>query len=252
MKIEENIVFVTTTLYTKWLDYQQKIIKNLFPKSEIIIIDGRKNWPNSWFYWIDEAKKSDKKYYIHIDEDFFITSKDELLKAVSKLENNECDLLGCSDGYHHYRGANPVALNTFLMIGRINDIKKIDKDLKSSIYSYNILGWSNIFNLKFKEDYKKDFNYKFKQQGGSNFNYEQEPYYAFLWQMKELGCRFDYLYPYFDDRFKSTNPRLEEDSNDIGIHMWYSRDWNSKMDVLGMPNFERYNLVEQTICKLYD
>lgn len=86
--ISEDIVFVTTTLHTKWLDYQQKIIKILFPESDIIIVDGRGNWPNSWFYWIDEVKKSDKKYYIHIDEDFFITSKEELLKSIQKMEDN--------------------------------------------------------------------------------------------------------------------------------------------------------------------
>ncbi len=62
--------------------------------------------------------------------------------------------------------------------------------------------------------------------------------------MKELGCKFDYLYPYFDDRFKS-NPRLEKDSLDIGIHMWYTRNWNSEMDVWGLKNVERYNRVEK-------
>lgn len=137
---EKDIVFVTTTLYSKWLNYQQGIIKKLFSKSEIITFDGSKNWPNSWFYWIDEVKKSDKKYYIHIDEDFFITSKYELLNAINKLESGECDLLGCSDGYHHYRGANPVAINTFFMIGRVEDIKKVDKDLKSPPYYYTNSG----------------------------------------------------------------------------------------------------------------
>lgn len=245
--IENEIVFVTTTLYSKWLNYQQDIIKKLFPDIEIITIDGSKNWPNSWFYWIDEIKKSDKKYYIHIDEDFFITSKEELLNAVNKLEIGECDLLGCPDGYQYYRGANPVAINTFFMIGRVEDIKKIDKDLKSSPYYYTNSGWSNDFGLKFKESYKKDFNYRFRDQGGSNYENEQEPYYAFLWEMKELGCKFDYLYPYFDDRFKSTNPRLEEESPDIGIHMWYTRQWNSPMDVWGLPNNKRYELVEEYI-----
>lgn len=67
---DSEILFVTTTLYSKWLDYQQDIVKNFFPNSERIVVDGRKNWPKSWFYWIDEVKKSDKKYYIHIDEDF--------------------------------------------------------------------------------------------------------------------------------------------------------------------------------------
>ncbi len=63
--IENEIIFVTTTLYSKWLSYQQNIIKIFFPNSQIITVDDRENWPNSWFYWIDEVKKSDKKYYIH-------------------------------------------------------------------------------------------------------------------------------------------------------------------------------------------
>ena len=248
---ERYIVFVTTTLYTKWLEYQQSIIKNLFPDSELIVVDGRGNWPNSWFYWIDEVKKSDKKYYVHIDEDFFITSKDELVKAINKLENGECDLLGCPDGYHHYRGANPVAINTFLMIGRVEDVKRLDVDLKSAKYSCltdgEIYFWGNNFGIKFEERFKDDFSYRFKDQGGSNFKYDHEPYYAFLWSMKEMGCKFDYLYPFFDDRFKSTNPRLEKDSPDIGIHMWYTRQWNSNMYVWGLPNIERYNMIEEYI-----
>lgn len=254
---ESDIVFVTTTLYTKWLDYQQNIIKKLFPESEIITVNGQGNWPNSWFYWIDEVKKSDKKYYIHLDEDFFITSKDELIKAIYKLENGECDLLGCPDGYHHFRGANPVAINTFLMIGRVEDIKRLNIDLKSAKYQlgtndHKTYSWFNNLGIKFKEEYKKDFDYRFEYQGGSNFQNDHEPYYAFLWSMKELGCKFDYLYPFFDERFKSTNPRLEKDSDDIGIHMWYTRQWNSSMDVWGLPNVERYNLLEKYIEDLYE
>lgn len=245
---DKDLIFVTTTLYTKWLDYQQKIIKHLFSESEIIVIDGRENWPNCWFYWIDEVKKTDKKYYIHIDEDFFITSKEELLKSIKKIEDNNIDLLGCSDGYHHYRGANPVAINTFLMIGRVNDLKKLKVDLKTAKYKLTYDGisysWLNNLGIKFKDEYNKDFKYEFEQQGGSNFQNEQEPYYAFLWAMKDLECKFDYLYPFFDDRFKSTNPRLCEDSKDIGIHMWYTREWSSQMDVWGLPNIERYKRIE--------
>ena len=100
---EKDIVFVTTSLFTKWLEYQQKILKTLFPNSQIIVTDGRKNWPVSWFYWIDKVKKTKKKYYIHIDEDCFLTSKTELLKAVEALETRKIDLLGCSDGYHRFR-----------------------------------------------------------------------------------------------------------------------------------------------------
>ena len=249
---DKDIVFVTTTLYTKWLDYQSEIIKKIFPNSQHIIVDGKENWPNSWFYWIDEVKKSDRKYYIHIDEDFFITSKDELIKAIQKMEDNDIGLLGCPDGYHHYRGANPVAINTFFMIGRVSDLKRLDTDLKSVEYTLGTYDgktyiWINNLDIKFKDEYKIDFNYPFESQGGSNFENDHEPYYAFLWSMKEMGCKFDYLYPHFDERFKSTNPRISTDSPDIGIHMWYTRQWNSNMDVWGLPNIERYNKVEEYI-----
>ena len=252
MILDKDIVFVTTTLYTKWLDYQSEIIKKIFPNSQHIIVDGKENWPNSWFYWIDEVKKSDRKYYIHIDEDFFITSKDELIKAIQKMEDNDIGLLGCPDGYHHYRGANPVAINTFFMIGRVSDLKRLDTDLKSVEYTLGTYDgktyiWINNLDIKFKDEYKIDFNYPFESQGGSNFENDHEPYYAFLWSMKEMGCKFDYLYPHFDERFKSTNPRISTDSPDIGIHMWYTRQWNSNMDVWGLPNIERYNKVEEYI-----
>jgi len=255
---EKDIVFVTTTLYTKWLDYQSKIIKKLFPESQHIIVDGRGNWPNSWFYWIEEVKKSDKKYYVHIDEDFFITDRGEILNVVNKMEDQGIDIMGCPDGYHHYRGANPVAINTLIMFGRVDDIKRIDIDfqqIKFGMISHDRGGsysWTNNFGLSFKEDYKKDFNFPHKIQGGSNFINDHEPYYAFLWKMKELGCKFEYLYPQFDETFKSTNPRISESSPDMGIHMWYTRQWNTSMDVHGLPNIERYNRVEKFIKDKYE
>ena len=252
---EKDIVFVTTTLYTKWLNYQKRIIKELFPDSQHIIVDGRGNWPNSWFYWVDEVKKCDQKYYVHIDEDFFITSKDEFMKVFEKMESENIDLIGCPDGYHHFRGANPVAINTFLMYGKVDDVKKINVDLKSLKFELKYIlnpvtreaaySWTNTGNIKFKESYKSDFKYPFKQQGGFNFVNDHEPYYAFLWTMKELGCKFDYLFPHFDETYKSTNARLNPDSNDIGIHMWYTRNWHETFDVHGLPNRERYERVEK-------
>lgn len=240
---DKEIVFVTTTLYTKWLTYQQKIIKKYFPESQHILVDGRQNWPISWFYWIDKVKLSSAKYFIHIDEDFFLTSKDELIRCLEKMNEFNIDLLGCPDGYHHYRGANPVAINTFLMLGRVDKLKNVN--MNNIQFAYTDIGWINNFKLLFKDDYRVDFDYKFTKNGDGKFNFEQEPYYAFMWYMKELGCKFDYLYPHFDDRFKSTNPRFDEESQDIGIHMWYTRQWNQPIDVWGLPNSSRYDLVEK-------
>jgi hypothetical protein len=243
--ISKSIVFITTTLHTKWLGYQSKIIKNFFPDSLHIVIDGRTNWPNSWFWWINEVKKTNCDYYIHIDEDFFITNPDEIWKVIEKMENDNVNIMGCPDGYHQYRGANPIAINSFLLFGRVDDLRKVD--FNGIMFSYTNIGWVNNMGLSFKESYKKDYNYRFDINGGSDFNFEQEPYYAFMWKMKEMGLKFDYLYPHFDNKFKSTNPRIEEDSKDIGIHMWYVRDWFRNNIVHGMSNIERYSLLEKEI-----
>lgn len=251
-----ELVFVTTSIYSKWLDLQGRIIERLFPNSNRIVVDGRKKWPNSWFFWIDKVKKSEQKYFIHLDEDFFITNKQELMKVFERIANNQSDLIGCSDGYHKYRGANPVAINSFFMCGKVADLKRISVKLSSAKYKQylNDVGtysWHNNLDIKYKESYAGDFHYQHKIDGGGNFLNEQEPYYAFLWTMKELGCRFDYLYPYFDERFKSTNPRLAEGSPDIGIHMWYVRQWQDSMKVWGVDNFERYRAVEKFIQGIY-
>jgi hypothetical protein len=220
----------------------------MFPDSEHIKVDGRNNWPYSWFYWMNEAKKSKCKYFIHVDEDFFFTSKEELFKVIDKMEANNIDLIGVPDGYHQYRGANPAAINTFLMIGKVSILKDLDFSNLSFGYDQN-KGWINNMGLSYKGHYNID--YPFTIQAKSNFNFEQEPYYAFLWTLKEKGVKFDYLFPYFDDRFKSTNPRLNESSLDIGIHMWYTRQWNQDFDVHGIPNNKRYDLVESFIKEKY-
>jgi len=225
--------------------YQTKLIKNHFPNSQHIIIDGRKNWPYSWFYWINEIKKTECDYFIHVDEDFFLLSREELDKCIQKMEDDNIDIMGVPDGYHKYRGANPVAINSFLMIGRRSILGNINLD--DIRFQYNQLdGWINNKGLKFKNDYKSDFKYPFNdREEHHNFYFEQEPYYAFLWSLKENGAKIGYLFAHFDDRFKSTNPRLDESSPDIGIHMWYTRQWNSTFDVHGISNIERYNRVEK-------
>ena len=42
------------------------------------------------------------------------------------MESESIDLMGCSDGYHHFRQNNPVAINTFFMIGKVEHLEKID------------------------------------------------------------------------------------------------------------------------------
>ena len=114
---DEGILFVTTTLYTKWLDYQQKLLKKYFPKSEHLIVNGTSRWPYVWFDWIPQLQNySNKKWIIHLDEDCFIQGRDEIIRLLEKMESEGWDCAGVPDGKHHYRGANPVAFNTFFMV----------------------------------------------------------------------------------------------------------------------------------------
>lgn len=246
---EKDLVFVTNSLNTKWIKYQSEIVNNLFPDSKHIIIEGftndfRTNWPSSWFYWIEYLKNRDEKYYIHVDEDFFITNKEEVLNCVIYMEENNVDIMGCSDGYHHFRQNNPVAINPFFMIGKIEHLK--DLDFTKIKFQYDGQGWINNYGIQFKTEFGEELDYKHEKLSDAKFN-NFEPFYAFMWKMKEKGLKFDYLYPHFDERFKSTNPRLDKNSKDIGIHMWYTRQWNSNMDVFGEPNIERYNKLEKNI-----
>lgn len=242
---DEDIVFVTTSLYTKWLGYQRDRIKHYFPGSEHVIVDGRNNWPKSWFYWIGETSGRKEKWYIHIDEDFFIESRDEIMDLIQKMELENYDLSGISEAYCHYRGNNPVSINSFFMVGKVEDLKLFTIDPEQIEFSYSESGWKNNMGLHYKEEYLDSYEYPHEKSIDKSWHQvEAEPYYLFMWLMKEKGKKFYYLYPEFDQRFMSTNPRIYRDSKDIGIHMWYTRNWESNMDVHGMRNIERYLLVE--------
>jgi hypothetical protein len=244
---DEEIIFITTSLHTKWLGYQSDIIRRLFPNSEHIIIDGRKNWPYVWFDWLSEIEKTKAKWFVHLDEDCFLTGRDQLTDLLDKMDSDNITISAVSDAYHHYRGSNPVAINPFFMVGNTDHFRDIKFDTSDLEFSFDGNGWRNNKGIYYNPDkHRIGFEYPHKiMENGENCSVEQEPYYMLLWMLKERGRKFNYLYPYFDDRFKSTNPRISENSDDIAIHMWYARQWNSPMDVHGIPNNERYKKIEK-------
>jgi hypothetical protein len=243
---ESDIIFVTTSMSTKWISHQQKIIKDNFPESTFLVVSGMDKWPTAWFYWIEEVKKSSARWYIHIDEDCFIENRSEVVRLIQKMEEENIGISAISEAYCHFRGNNPVAFNSFFLVGRVKDLLDINIDFKSVTFSHDGNNWSNSLGIKFKESYLEDFEYVHEKAWPyDNIKSEAEPYYLFCWLMKEKKIKFYYLYPHFDDRFKSTNPRIEKDSPDIAIHMWYTRMWGSPMDVHGLPNHERYERVEK-------
>lgn len=248
---DQDILFVTTTLYTKWLGYQKQLIKKHFPESNHLVVDGRENWPYAWFHWLHPLKNTDAKWFVHLDEDCFLDSRDELLKLIQKMEDENITLSAVSDGYHHYRGANPVAINSFFMVGNVEHFNDLDFDVNKVKFTHDVDGWRNSEGVLYDAaKHRSDFVYPHEIMGnGENCSYEQEPYYMILWMLKEKGRKFNYLYPHFDERFKSTNPRINHDTKDIAIHMWYTRQWESPMMVHDTPNSFRYNAIEEHIKK---
>lgn len=115
---DKDILFVTPTIWTKWLDHSRKMVAEAFPGSEHLIIDGTKRWPYVWFDWIDIIRERSQRWVVHIDEDCFLRSRHELSRLIMLMEEEDATLSAVSDGYHHYRGANPVAVNSFFMVVR--------------------------------------------------------------------------------------------------------------------------------------
>ncbi len=253
---DKEIIFVTTTLYTDCLELQQSLIKKYFPGSERKLVDGREvtNWPNSFFYWMEDVKKSDAKYFVHIDEDCFIINREQIIKTISMLDRY--DIIGCPDGYHPPRPVNPIVINPFLMFGKSSIIKDMEIDMVNLDYKLGLdkytdnnsrfnMTWSNSANLKFKHSYKDTFFYPHPIIGDFSFQDEKEPYYGFFWYLKDKYYNFGYLYPHFDTTLKSTNPRINHTSEDMAIHMWESRNMNSDKEFYGLTAKQRFENIKK-------
>jgi hypothetical protein len=251
---DEDIVFITTTLNTKWLHYSKALVEKFFPNSHHIIKDGSRNWPYAWFYWLGDLKNVESKWFVLLDEDCFLTGRNELISLISKMEEEDLTLSAVSDAYYHYRGANPVAVNSFFLVGNVSHFNDLNFTLDGLQLWHDVNGWRNSRGVLYDPaKHRQDFNYPHeKMENGENCSYEQEPYYMILWMLKEKGRKFNYLYPHFGEEFKSTNPRLNKDSQDICIHMWYARQWESSFDVHGMQNNLRYSAVESKIIDILE
>ncbi len=242
MLTDQDILFITPTIWTKWLDHSKRIVAEIFPESEHLVVDGTKRWPYDWFNWIELIKDKPQRWVVHIDEDCFLRSREQLVRLIDTMEKEGTTLAAVSDGYHHYRGANAVAVNSFFMVVRTDHINELNIKLSELKIGYSSGGWTNHLGLRFDPTkHALDFEYPHEiMENGSNTNIEQEPYYMLLWMLKEKGRKFRYLYPKFDDYLKSTNPRIDAESPDIAVHMWYARECDHATTVHGLPNNERY------------
>lgn len=242
-----KITFFTTTTYSDIQETQSSCIKKYFPDSEHILIDGRTGWFMVWYEWLNIANNIDSDWFIHIDEDCFITSADEINNTINHMIENSYDIAGCPDGHHEYRSANHMALNSFFMI----------------VNKKAVTTWVNRTHTpQFKKEWIEE--YPFEKRNTSNFNYNMEfgssgknvgsiwipntePYYDFFWVLKENNINFLYLEPTFHNDYQTTN--LLKDSV---WHMWHQRDRNSPSLVSILhkkPNKQRFDDMINQICK---
>ena len=73
-----KIVFFTTSTFSDIQDVQTSCIRKLFTESNHVKFDGRTGWFTVWYQWLDFAKSYEADWYVHIDEDCFITSREEI------------------------------------------------------------------------------------------------------------------------------------------------------------------------------
>lgn len=258
---DEEIIFITTTLFSECLNLQQSQIKKFFPNSKSILVDGsdKLEWPNSMFKWINSVKESSEKYFIVIDEDCFITNKEEILRTINLLD--QYDIIGCPDGYHPFRTCNPVVINPFLLFGKVSDIKeKIEIDFYNLKYKIKSLPglsknghhyeWTNSAGIKYKHIYKDTFIYPHPILSTFYFQDGKEPYYCLFWYLKEQGFNFGYLFPYMDKDLVTTNPKIDESSKEMAIHIWESRNMNNSNKLFGKTAKERFELTKNYLSNL--
>ena len=238
-KLNMKISFFTTSTFSDIQETQSECINKLFPESDHIKIDGRTGWFTIWYKWLDIAKNHSADWYVHIDEDCFITSRGEIENLIQYMIKNNLDIAGPPDGYFEYRGGNNMAFNSFFMI---MNRKCIDT-------------WHNrTYVPQFKEEWIEE--YPFEKKGGVNYEYNMEfgssgkplgliwkpcsePYYDFMWVLKEAGIKFHYLEPVFGDEFQTTNLL-----NNTIYHMWHQRErWSNNIisTVHTMSNKQRFD-----------
>lgn len=243
-----KITFFTTTTYSDIQDKQSMCIKKFFPNSKQILIDGRGRWFDIWYRWLEIANGIDSDWFVHIDEDCFITSADGINSLIDDMNKNNFDIAGTPDGCHEYRSGNHMALNSFFMILNKNCVNT----------------WKSRTNVpQFKSEWIRE--YPFNKNNISNFIFDMEfgssgkpisqiwrpnsePYYDFMWVLMDNSIKFKYIEPIFDSEFQTTNIL-----NNTIIHMWHQRERNCDYIVSTahtMSNKERFDGILKKIGEI--
>jgi hypothetical protein len=239
--MNRRLLFVTTSLGTKWESYSQALIELGFPKGKRLVLDGTRNWFPLMF--LESALAHDSDYTIHIDEDCFLFDPTQLDHLISRMdEQDNVVMAGVPDGGNYYREHNPYACNLFFLVFKTKAIREL---LKSN---------PDWMNFKFRETFKSGSDLDLSALNESRIRYDDyEPYYGLFWAILENGNRIIYLKSVVDSALLSTDVRFGSESVPMARHMWYLRSWD--MAELGphdkIPHRVRYQRLEQQILSLF-
>jgi hypothetical protein len=214
-----KITFFTTTTNSDIQITQSECIKKHFPDSQHLLIDGRNGWFTVWYSWLNYAKDIESDWYVHIDEDCFITSNQEIENLIQYMTDNNLDISGPPDGHFEYRSGNHMAFNAFFMI---MNRKVIDTWHNRKYIPQFKKEWIENYPYEKKNHSHYEYNMEFGSSGkplGMIWKPETEPYYDFMWVLKDNGVKFYYIEPLFGEEFQTTNLL-----NDTIIHMWHQRE----------------------------
>lgn len=224
-----TLSFITTTLNPSFAKISRQEVKRLFPDCNHYIIEGVPHqWPMSWFYWLGNLSDIKTTYYCFLDDDAYVYNREEIIKILNMMQTDNIQLYGPADAWNPWRKFNPVACNPFFMIG----------NTKFTIDSWKNAKYESRFEKKWYDDLMKE--YPFAKNGKINIDTDYEPFYCFFWSLKKNGGKFKYFYQEQDPVHKGTNLRISPESPIFCKHLWYSRFWNSNMDVFGVKNIDRY------------
>ena len=243
-----KITFFTTSTFSDIQETQSDCIRKFFPESNHIKFDGRKGWFMVWYDWLNFAKNFQSDWYIHLDEDCFITSREEILNQIQYMIDNNYDIAGPPDGYFEYRSGNHMAFNSFFMI---MNRRCIDTwHTRTNVPQFK-KEWIEEYPYEKRNHSHYEYNMEFGSSGkpiGSIWKPETEPYYDFMWVLKEGGMKFNYLEPVFGEEFQTTNLL-----NNTIIHMWHQRERfvdGIVSPIHKMSNKSRFDGVLEKINKL--
>ena len=218
---DDEIVFVTNTRFTPWLERSQAAIEAEFPTSRRLVLDGRARWPEAWFRWIRRVRRAREPWVCLVDEDCFLCARDVLASIVARMDETGSAVAGVPDHFFVPRDFNELAMNPFFLVV---DRRRMLEAMR------RVRRWRK---LRVRPEWFERARYPWAPDVRREA-VEYEPFYSFFWLFYEAEVPLLYLYPHEDFRFANeqglypaTGVRLEPSAPDACLHLWYSREWNA-------------------------